>query len=204
MEVKLFINQRTQGNSYVIEKDKKCYVVDPGGFDMSNLINYIKSNDFELIGILLTHGHYDHIIGIPEVIEYKDVPVYISEKDYDFLYNSALSLSLWHDLDFKLSSEVVVNKIKENDEIFGFKVIETPGHTHGGVCFYDKENKILFSGDTIFKFNHGRTDLPTGSMDDLRKSISKLMELEEDILVYPGHGGETTIGAEKGFYSHRI
>ncbi len=200
MEIKLFINQRTQGNSYVVERNKKCYIIDPGGFDMSKLIEYIEDNNFELEGILLTHGHYDHIIGIPEIIDYKDVPVYISEKDYNFLYDSSLSLSLWLDLDFKLSSRVKVEKIKEGDEIFGFEVIETPGHTHGGVCFYDKENKALMSGDTIFKFNHGRTDLPTGNMSDLRKSISKLMDLEGDTVVYPGHGGETTIKMEKEGY----
>lgn len=200
MNVQLFINQRTQGNTYILVKDENCYIVDPGGFDMIPAIDYIKNNKLNLEGILLTHGHYDHIIGIPEIINYKNVPVYISEKDYDFLYDSSLSLSLWLDLDFKLSENVEVKKLKENDEIFGLKVIETPGHTHGGICFYNENEKILISGDTIFKMNHGRTDLPTGSSAQLRESISKLMKLNGDVVVYPGHGGTTTIKDEKNNY----
>ncbi len=200
MNVELFINQRTQGNSYVVDNGKDCYVVDPGGYDMSSVIRHINEKGLNLLGILLTHGHYDHIIGIPEIIDYKDVPVYISEKDHDFLYDSTLSLSIWLDLDFKLSRNVKVIKLKENDEIFGFKVIETPGHTHGGVCFYSEKEAILLSGDTIFKMNYGRTDLPTGSMTDLKNSIKKLLKLPADVVVYPGHGGTTKIGQERKNY----
>lgn len=200
MNVELFINQRTQGNSYVVDNGKDCYVVDPGGYDMSSVIRHINEKGLNLLGILLTHGHYDHIIGIPEIIDYKDVPVYISEKDHDFLYDSTLSLSIWLDLDFKLSRNVKVLKLKENDEIFGFKVIETPGHTHGGVCFYSEKEAILLSGDTIFKMNYGRTDLPTGSMTDLKNSIKKLLKLPADVVVYPGHGGTTKIGQERKNY----
>ncbi len=200
MNVELFINQRTQGNSYVVDNGKECYVVDPGGYDMSPVINYISEKKLELLGILLTHGHYDHIIGIPEIIDYKNVPVYVSKKDSDFLYDSTLSLSIWLDLDFKLSKNVEVIKLSENDEVFDFKVIETPGHTHGGICFYNEAEKLLISGDTIFKMTYGRTDLPTGSMPDLKKSIAKLMLLPENVTVYPGHGGTTTIGQERGNY----
>ena len=200
MDVKLFINQRTNGNSYIISRKSDCYIVDPGGFDMTESLNYIKENNYNLFGILLTHGHYDHIIGIPEILEYKKVPVYISEKDFDFLFDSSLSLSIWLDLDFKLSENAEIIKLKENDEVFGLKIIETPGHTHGGICYYDEKEKILMSGDTIFKMNYGRTDLPTGNMSDMKKSISKLMELTGDITVYPGHGGETTIENERPVY----
>ena len=201
MDVKLFINQRTNGNSYVVSCGEECCIVDPGGFDMTESLNYIKENGLNLKGILLTHGHYDHIIGIPEILEYKNVPVYISERDYDFLFDSSLSLSIWLDLDFKLSEDAEVIKLREDDEIFGLKIIETPGHTHGGICYYNEENKILISGDTIFKMNYGRTDLPTGNMGDMKKSISKLMELPGDVIVYPGHGGETTIENERPVYS---
>ena len=201
MDVKLFINQRTNGNSYVVICGEESYIVDPGGFDMTESLNYIKENGLNLKWILLTHGHYDHIIGIPEILEYKNVPVYISERDYDFLFDSSLSLSIWLDLDFKLSEDAEVIKLKENDEIFGLKIIETPGHTHGGICYYNEKDKILISGDTIFKMNYGRTDLPTGNMGDMKKSISKLMELPGDVIVYPGHGGETTIENERPVYS---
>ena len=200
MDVKLFINQRTNGNSYVVSCGEESYIVDPGGFDMTESLNYIKESGLNLKGILLTHGHYDHIIGIPEILEYKNVPVYISERDYDFLFDSSLSLSIWLDLDFKLSEDAEVIKLRENDEIFGLKIIETPGHTHGGICYYNEEDKILISGDTIFKMNYGRTDLPTGSMTDLKNSIKKLLKLPADVVVYPGHGGTTKIGQERKNY----
>ena len=90
MHVELFMNQKTNGNSYVVDDGKDCYIVDPGGFDMSSLLNYIDEKKFNLSGVLLTHGHYDHIIGLPEIMAYKDVPVYISEKDYDFLYDTPI------------------------------------------------------------------------------------------------------------------
>ena len=125
MEVNLFINQKTNGNTYVINRENDCYIVDPGGFDMSESINYIKEKNYNLLGILLTHGHYDHIIGIPEILEYKKVPVYVSEKDYEFLFDSTLSLSIWLDIDFKLSNDVEIVKLKENDDVFGLKVIES-------------------------------------------------------------------------------
>lgn len=200
MNVKLFMNYDTQGNSYVTDNGKDCYVVDPGGRKMAPVIEYIKENNLNLIGILLTHGHFDHIIGIPEIIEYRDIPVYISEKDYDFLYNPNLSLTTWIKLDFRLSADVKVIKLKENDEIFGMKIIETPGHTHGGICFYNEKEKILISGDTIFKMTYGRTDLPTGNSEDMKKSIERLMKLDGEIIVYPGHGGHTYIKDERHNY----
>ena len=200
MQVELFINQKTQGNSYLICRNNDCCVVDPGGYDMSNIIKYIESSKLNLKGILITHGHYDHIIGIPEIIKYRKVPVYIGYNDFDFLYDSTLSLSLWSDMDFKLSKNIEVIKLRENDEIFGFRVIETPGHTHGSVCYYNIEDKILFSGDTIFKMSYGRTDLPTGNIKELEQTIKKIFELNPDVVVYPGHGGATTIKAEKAQY----
>ena len=201
LEVKLFVNMETQGNTYlIIDEKKNCCVVDPGGLKMKQLITYIKENELNLESILLTHGHYDHIIGIPNIEEYKKVPVYIGEKDYEFLYDSTLSLSLWSDLDFKLGKNVEVIKVKEGEVIFGMEAVETPGHTQGGVCYLSREDKFLFSGDTIFKMTYGRTDFPTGSLAALRASIAKIMELDGEITVYPGHGGETKISSERVYH----
>ena len=201
LEVKLFVNMDTQGNTYlVIDENKNCCVVDPGSLKMKKIISYMKENDLNLTGILLTHGHYDHIIGVPDIIDYKKVPVYIGEKDIEFLYDSTLSLSLWYDLDFKLSKNVEVIGVKEGDKVCGLEVIATPGHTQGGVCYLSREGKFLFSGDTIFKMTYGRTDFPTGSLSALRESISKIMKLDGDIVVYPGHGGETEIKEERVYH----
>jgi hydroxyacylglutathione hydrolase len=203
MEIKLFTNYDTQGNSYVVEKGKDCYIVDPGGRNMSPVIDYIKEKDLNLVAILLTHGHFDHIIGTPEILEYKDVPVYISEKGYDFLYDPNLSLSTWIRMDFRLSKDVKVIKMKEGDEVFGFKIIEIPGHTHGDICFYDEQEKIMISGDIIFKGgSYGRTDVPTGNYEDLKKSIVKLMKMDGDIRVYPGHGSYTYIKDERKYHNY--
>lgn len=201
LEVKLFVNMDTQGNTYLaIEENKDCYIVDPGSVKMKKIIEYIKENDLNLKGILLTHGHFDHIIGIPTIIDYKKVPVYVGEKDADFLYDSTLSLSLLYDLDFRLSDKVEVIKLKEGDTACGFEVMETPGHTEGGVCYINKKEKFLFSGDTVMKMTYGRTDFPTGSISALRNSIKKIMELDEDITIYPGHGGHTDIKSNKVFH----
>ncbi len=200
IDVKLFINQKTQGNTYVIMRGKDCFIIDPGGEDMSVVVDYIIKNELDLKGILLTHGHYDHIIGIPEIIKIKDVPVYISEQDELFLYDSTLSLSILEDIDFTLNKGVKIIKIKENDNIFGFKVLETPGHTHGSVCYYDEDAKIMFSGDTIFKMTYGRTDFPTGSIKNIKQSLKKILSLDEDIEIYPGHGGTTYIKNEREHY----
>lgn len=201
MEIKRFFNDNVAvSNCYLLIRDKKCYVVDPGGLDMSNVIEYIENNELELEGIFQTHGHYDHILGIPSIVKYKEVPVYISEGGYEFLYNPELSLSIYGYKNFVISNEVEVIRIKENDEIFGFKIIETPGHSSGDICFYNEKEKILISGDTMFKGTYGRLDLPTSNSGDMWKSLEKLLKLPIDTVVYSGHGESTTIGEEKRNY----
>ena len=185
-------------NCYFLKNKEtgELLIVDPG--DAADMIERkVSEMQGKPVGILLTHGHFDHIIGIPEIINYKKIPVYIGENDFEFLYDSTLSLSLWSDMDFTLSKDIEVIKLKENDEVFGFKVINTPGHTHGGICYYNIDENVMFSGDTIFKMSHGRTDLPTGNMKELEQTLEELFKLNSSILIYPGHGGTTTIGAEK-------
>ncbi len=203
LEIKVFVNDNVAAsNCYVLSRNEKCFVIDPGSYNMSEVIEYIKDEGLELEGILQTHGHYDHILGIPNIIEYKKVPVYISEKGYDFLYNPELSLSVYGYKNFVISKEIEVKKIKENDEIFGFKILETPGHSIGDICYFDKENGVLFSGDTMFKGTYGRVDLPTSNSADMWKSLQKLILLPNSTMVYPGHGDVTTIGIERNLYTY--
>ena len=122
MEIKTFVNPEVQSNSYVITVNDDTYVVDPGGNDMTNLIEYLKEKKLNLKAILLTHGHFDHIIGIPQMLEYKKVPIYVSERGYDFLYDPELSLSVWIGQKFVLSDDAEVIKVKEGDKIFNFEI----------------------------------------------------------------------------------
>ena len=216
MEIKRFLNDNAaQSNCYVISYENDCYVVDPGQEEMDEVIVYIKENNLNLLAILLTHGHWDHILGIPSILEYKEVPIYISEKGYEFLFNPELSLFAWREGKFELSSNAQIITLKENDKlgkngkliedegsngIFNFEIIGTPGHSRGDICYYDKANKMLISGDTLFAGSYGRVDLPTSDPIQMGKSLKKLMALDADVKVYPGHSFDTTIGQEKRYY----
>lgn len=204
MEIKVFNNKDTTSNTYLLEINKKYYVIDPGNIEMSDLINYLKKNDIDIYGIILTHGHYDHIIGIPKILEYKNVNIYISNIEKEFLYNPKYSLLFYSelnqvDLEKSISKTNIIELIPGN--IFeGFEIIHTPGHTKGGICLYSRENRILISGDTMFKGTYGRVDLPTGNFKDMNDSLLKLLKLEKDTVVYPGHGDLTSIGNEYNMY----
>ena len=216
MEIKRFLNDNeAQSNCYVISYENDCYVIDPGQEEMDEVIAYIRENNLNLLAILLTHGHWDHILGIPSILEYKEVPIYISEKGYEFLFNPELSLFAWREGKFELSSNAQIITLKENDKlgkngkliedeggngIFNFEIIETPGHSRGDICYYDKVNKMLISGDTLFAGSYGRVDLPTSDPIQMGKSLKKLMALDDDVKVYPGHSFDTTIGQEKRYY----
>ena len=103
MEIRRFLNDNAvQSNCYVISYGNDCYIVDPGQEKMNEVVSYISENKLNLLAILLTHGHWDHILGIPSILEYKKVPIYISEGGYEFLFNPELSLFVWREGKFEL------------------------------------------------------------------------------------------------------
>ena len=178
------------------EKTKDCVIIDPGA-DGEDILEEVKN--FNVKAILATHGHLDHVGQVGFLKQVLDIPFYMNVKD-NFLINN--------DIFPGFSMIVKATKcpepdfdLKEGDILtFGsisLSVIETPGHTPGSVCFYNEENKILISGDTLFAGSVGRVDLPGGNGSELEKSLKKLMNLPEDTVVYPGHGNRTTIGREK-------
>lgn len=182
-------------NSYIVSNvNNECVIIDPG-LNYKNVASYIKGK-YMPKAILLTHGHLDHIDGINYFL---DLPIYISEKEINLFYDTYESL---YDMIGRINpfSEGMldIRKIKENDIIniigYDFKVIETPGHTVGSVCYLMKN--VVFSGDTLFKESIGRTDFPTGNYSIMLKSLNKLKKLPKDTIVYPGHENETTIGDE--------
>lgn len=205
MDIKVFFNEETTSNTYLIEKKSKKYIIDPGSLKMNKLLEYIKSNNFEIEGIILTHGHYDHIIGIPTLIDELGInKIYISNIEKEFLYNPRYSLLFYSDLDQKVLEEslskVEIIELIPYSIFEDFEIIHTPGHTKGGICLYDKGEKVLISGDTMFKGTYGRVDLPTGNSREMRDSIYKLLKLDKNTLVYPGHGESTTIEQEYNMY----
>ena len=147
----------------------------------------------------MTHGHFDHIMAAKKVKEYYQIPVYAGIHEEELLADAEKNLSaMWAEGFTMKADDLVVDNQKI--EIAGMKitVIETPGHTSGGVCYYIEKEHVLFAGDTLFFESYGRTDFPGGSMFSLIRSLGKkLFVLPDETDVYPGHGQATSIGYEK-------
>lgn len=188
-------------NVYIVVSKNEAIVIDPGG-EPDKIIDKLNELNTNLKYIVLTHCHSDHIGAVTDLQKIKGGEVLISEEDGKAVNNPIRNLAPF--MGSKLEKIKVDrflsegNKIELGDE--EFKVIETPGHTKGGICIYSEKQKVLFSGDTIFKGTYGRTDLPSSSYQDMKDSIQKLMKLPDDIDVYPGHGILTTIKDEKKLY----
>jgi hydroxyacylglutathione hydrolase len=182
-------------NCYLVAcpETREAVIIDPGA-DGKGIIDRAEKMQLEVKYIINTHGHIDHIGANGKLKEALKVPVLLNEKDLELYNNPGFGLGL------VLRRQPAPDRyISEGDLIiFGkqtFKVIETPGHTAGGICLL--QGLTLFCGDTLFAGSIGRTDLPGGSHDTLMESIhKKLMPLPEETAVYPGHGPATTIGRE--------
>ena len=183
---------------FACPESKKAVLIDPGA-EGKSIYRWVLEKDLKVEYILLTHGHIDHIGAVDELRELLgDVSVGIHEGDAGMLTNGRQNLSSY------FGSELVLKKadfyLQEGQEIHVgkqvLKVIATPGHSPGGVCFLSPEG--LFSGDTLFAGSIGRTDFPGGSMNQLLDGVKKkLLVLPENTRVFPGHGEATTIGEEK-------
>ena len=186
-------------NCYIIFNDSnEAIVIDPGD-EVYKIEQYLKANDLVCKGILLTHGHFDHILGVDELAEKTHAKVYAHEAEAELLKQPELNLSSELRRDCSLEADVWL-KDQEELTIAGYRirVIHIPGHTTGGACYYFHGYGILISGDTLFRESIGRYDFPTGNGEVLISSIlNKLMILEDQVKVYPGHGQSTTIGYER-------
>lgn len=188
-------------NSYIVYDDntKDCVIVDCGG-DEDEILDFLNENDLKLHSVLLTHGHADHIAGIPSLKKSLNCEVYIHEDDDELLKDAHKNFSA--SMAMGLIEFTPDYLFKDRDILtFGslnFKVIHTPGHTRGSVCL-DTGVGIL-SGDTLFKASIGRTDLYGGNEAAIINSIkSRLWTYSDETEVYPGHGPKTTIGYEKKY-----
>ncbi len=192
-------------NCYIVEDEqtKEAMCVDPGG-EPEKIIEMLDALGIDnLKYIYLTHCHGDHFGAILKLKEQKGGKVLIHRYDSEGLYNIGISLTYYIGMeDITLEAD---SRVDEEDLIhvgnIEFKVIHTPGHTKGGTCLYCEKEKLLFSGDTLFRGTWGRTDLPTSNFSDIINSITnKLAILPDDTIVYPGHGRTTRIKEEEPIY----
>lgn len=189
-------------NCYVVsnEETSECFLVDPGAYS-DKVIAYIREHELKPQAILLTHGHFDHIMGLDGVLREFPIPVYAQEEEEILLKDASYNASVSYGPAYTFSG---ASYIKDGQilELAGMTIraIHTPGHTIGGCCYYIESEHVLFSGDTLFHDSVGRTDFPTGSQSQLVRSIrEKLLGLPEETVVCPGHMSETTIGHEKKY-----
>lgn len=180
------------------EITNRGFLVDPGE-QAEKIIRVCSRYQIKPEAVLLTHGHFDHIMAAKKIRQQYAIPVYAGIHEEDLLADSEMNLSGMWAVPYTMKADKLVND-NEVLTIAGMEitVIETPGHTQGGVCYYIKKENVLFAGDTLFCESYGRTDFPGGSMFALLRSLrGKLFVLPEETDVYPGHGQATSIGYEK-------
>ena len=185
-------------NAYVIsDSNNSCVVIDPS-VNNDGVGNYILKNNLNLKAVLLTHGHFDHMRGVDRLCKRFNAPLYVHELDKCMLTDSYINGS------FLMGDNLVVKqtpitlmdgetlKLIEDD----IKVIHTPFHTKGSVCYYFENNKLLFTGDTLFKNSIGRDDLPNADPRKTYESLGKIKVLPKECKIYPGHGSNTVLESE--------
>ncbi|MFA9375202.1 MAG: MBL fold metallo-hydrolase [Lachnotalea sp.] len=203
----IMVEKKTLGkvstNCYFVYNDdtKEALIVDPAA-DGAYIKSILEEKGLTLVAVLLTHGHFDHIMAAQYLKDNYHIPIMAHELEKEVLENANINLSgSMGGGGIELKADQF---LQDGDilKLLGTKitVIYTPGHTIGGVCYLFEEEKMLFSGDTLFKDTVGRTDFPTGNMSTLIKSIKdKLSILSDNVIVYPGHEEETSIGRERKF-----
>lgn len=175
-------------NCYIIKKDNQVLIVDPGDWP-DKIIASINKDD-KVLAVLLTHGHFDHIQALDEVVAHFACKVYASVDEKTLLNNPSLSF-----YNKEIKSDITY--INDDFKVGNFEITlhKTPGHTEGSVMFQLEDH--LFTGDTLFNYSIGRVDFPTGDGFKMQKSLSYIKTLDDDLLVYPGHGESSKLKYEK-------
>lgn len=207
--MKLYVHAQAfnpfQENTYFVFNDQKdCVIIDPGCYsseEQTYLKELVEKNELNVLAILNTHAHLDHVFGNAFIKRWLDIPLYLHEKDLPTLAMVSNAVHLYG-LPGYDESPLPDHYLENGQELdfngITFKVLFTPGHAPGHVVFYNEENKFVINGDVLFQGSYGRTDLPGGDYKILQKSITEVMySLPDDTVVYTGHGPATTIGNER-------
>lgn len=199
MEIKAFYAAEFPQNCYAAICNDGIFLVDPGEYTQK-LDEFVKANKDKIKYILLTHKHFDHIRGVAKVKKIcPDAKIVIHPNDAEGLYNGMESLALYFGFE---QENVKADLLCEDNALIEMgdtkiKVIHTPGHTQGGVCYM--VDNVIFCGDTLFEGSCGRTDFPGGSGSVLSASLKRLKDLDGDYILYAGHGNPTTLENERRF-----
>ena len=187
-----------QVNTYLLWKNEQAVLIDPGD-DAAELMAFLEEKGLTLTHILLTHGHFDHMLFAQHWLD-QGAKLYVHELDAPALRSPSLNLSQVVNTQLVLPEADVC--LHDGDVVreagMELCVMHTPGHTPGGVCYLS--DKTLFSGDTLFYGSYGRLDLPGGDVQDMIASLTRLMQLDGETVAYPGHGMKTKIAWERGNY----
>lgn len=197
MTIKGIVNGKWAENCYIISANNKAIVLDPGG-NVDVISKYLNENKLELCAIINTHAHFDHVVAVADIKEIYQIPFYLHSKDERLLKSANLYMSLFEgeskigipSVDFYLDKISIPFLIED----FEINVLFTPGHTEGSVCFLIGNS--LFTGDTLLKGTIGRVDLPGANKEKLKQSLTMISKLNSDLVLYPGHGEDTTLSRE--------
>ncbi len=191
------VSGNLQVNCYIVYDVnlKKAIIIDPGE-QAQKVINKIETLNLQPELLINTHGHFDHIFSDDIIREKYNIPLAIFKDDVEMLSDSNSNLSQYMDNPITIKqADIIFDKEEVKETSFcKYKVIHTPGHSKGSICILIDD--ILFSGDTVFKYSIGRTDLPDGNYNELMQSLEKIKKLSKNITIYPGHGPVTTLKEE--------
>jgi len=207
MQILSFSLGELQANCYLLIKDNECLLIDPAD-EASFLLEEIARRNLNLVGMLATHGHFDHIMAVGEIqLTYPKIPLYISSKDKFLLDRLQATAEYFLGRQLIITAPKLVRSVNRRDVInhvstYEIEIIYVPGHTPGSVCFYFADDKILFSGDLIFKDGIGRYDFSYSNKKQLFDSINLITKtIPEDVIIYSGHGEKTTIKTFKTYWN---
>lgn len=203
--IKKIVMNPLQENTYIVsDETKECVIIDCGAFsdiEIQAVVQYLENNNLTVKHLLCTHAHFDHVMGNRMLCQKLKIKPEYSQRDHDLMGHTPANIAMFLGVQPFEEMPAPERFIDANTIIhFGthsFQVLETPGHSHGSLTFYCKEENTAFTGDTLFRMSIGRTDFPESSYEEMMHSLHEVLaKLPEDTICYPGHGPSTTISCE--------